>query len=68
MVGDMIKIKYLILILLVFMMGCATIATQSEDGKTLTLRGIGEAKFQNGASIKGEPIIKLPQIPLEYSP
>jgi hypothetical protein len=46
-----------VFILLAFM-GCSTIATQSEDGRTLTLRpgflSSASAEFVNGARIKSE--------------
>ena len=45
--------KQILLILCIFLMGCSTIATQSEDGKTLTIKGSGSAKFNNGAEISG---------------
>jgi len=45
---------------------CSTTATRQEDG-TLTLRGIGEAKWSDGTSIKGEPLLKIPNLPaLKY--
>ena len=53
--------KYLVL--LVFLCGCSTIATQSEDGKTLKIKGGGSAKFENGAEIEGGSFIpKFPAI------
>ena len=54
-----------ILISFICLTGCSTIATQSDDGKTLKLRGIGKAKFENGAEIEGKPIIEMPRIKLE---
>jgi len=43
----------------IFLMGCATIATQTtnEEGKiiTLTLNHSGKAKFDNGAEIESSP-------------
>lgn len=52
------------LILSLSSISCATTATRS-DGETLKIRGIGRAKWPDGAEISGEPMIKLPTIPLE---
>ena len=58
--------KKLLSTLLVFILaGCTTVATQSEDGKKLSIKGAGTAKFENGAEITGGQFIKLPQIELE---
>jgi len=48
-------VKILIGILLLGIVGCVT-ATQSEDGKTLKIKGLGAAKFENGAEISSKPI------------
>ena len=55
--------KYLLIgILLLGICGCSTIATRKDDG-TLEIRGIGSAKWPDGAEITGEPIIKFPDFP-----
>jgi len=55
----------LLLIVLLFS-SCATVATQSEDGKTLKIRGTGSAKFENGAEIEGKTWIPdLPKVEWE---
>lgn len=44
--------RYLLLILTVISLtSCSTVATQSEDGRTLIMRGPGVSKFENGAEI-----------------
>ena len=53
--------KELILVMCLCLAGCSTIATQSEDGKTLKIKGSGKAKFENGAEIEGGTW--LPQMP-----
>ena len=46
--------------------GCSTIATQSDDGKTLKIKGSGKAKFENGAEIEGGTWLpKLPKIEVD---
>ena len=46
--------KYLLLIITVISLtSCSTVATQSEDGLTMKIKGQGAAKFENGASIEG---------------
>ena len=42
--------------------GCSTIATR-DNGETLRIKGIGSAKWPDGAEIKGEPMVKFPQMP-----
>ena len=32
-------------------------------GETLTIKGCGEAHWPDGTSIKGEPMVKFPQLP-----
>jgi len=51
----------LVIISLVLLSGCVTVATESEDGKTLTIEGLsaGSAEFQSGSKIKKEPFFKL---------
>ena len=54
------------LLLLIFLCGCSTVATQSDDLLTLKIRGHGKAKFDNGASIERKSILpKLPPIKLK---
>ena len=54
------------IILLILLSGCTTIATQSDDGKTLTIKGQGKAKFENGAEIEGGSYMpKLPKIEVD---
>lgn len=55
--------KLIVILLLMFLIGCSTIATQSQDGKTLAISGNGKAKFENGALIEGRPIFELPNLP-----
>lgn len=58
--------KNCILIALVFsLFGCSTTARQSADGKTLTIKGFGKAKFDNGAEISGEPLLKFPTLKVQ---
>ena len=54
------------LILIVFLWGCSTVATQSEDRNTLKIRGSGKATFENGAKIEGGSYIpKLPKVEVD---
>ena len=54
------------IILLVALTGCSTIATESEDGKTLTIKGAGSAEFESGAKIQGGTWIPaLPKIEVD---
>ena len=63
-IGEMIVIKYIICGMIFFVLcGCSTTATRKDNG-TLEIKGIGEAHWPDGASIKGEPMIKLPSIPV----
>ena len=58
--------KHLILVLTIFMLGCGTTAKQSEDGLTLSIKGTGSAKFENGAEITGGTWIPtLPNIEID---
>lgn len=58
------KLTYwLSLVLALSSISCATTAMRS-NGETLEIRGIGEAHWPDGASIKGEPMIKLPLVPV----
>lgn len=43
----------ILIFLVIFIAGCSTVATQSEDRNTLTIKGKGSAKFANGATIEG---------------
>ncbi len=52
-------------VLVVCLTGCSTIATQSKDGKTLKIHGFGKAKFDNGAEISGEPMLKFPTMKVQ---
>ena len=56
--------KLMIFIFFCLLSGCSTVATR-EKGETLRIRGIGSAKWPDGAEIKGEPIIRFPTIPIE---
>ncbi len=58
--------KIILLILSTLMFGCSTVATESEDGRTLTIRGSGSAKFESGAEIQGGSFLPpLPKIELD---
>lgn len=58
------KIFYIILLLAIG--GCSTVATQSDDGKLLMIRGSGNAKFENGAEISGGTWLpKIPKIEID---
>jgi hypothetical protein len=46
-------LKYAMLLLILFLSGCSTVAVQSEDGRVLSIKGSGHAKFENGAEIQG---------------
>lgn len=41
-------------LMMVLLSGCAVVATQTDDGKTLKIKGTGNAKFENGAEITGK--------------
>jgi len=57
--------KYLIIIIFL-LSGCQTVATQSEDGLKLTIKGKGKAKFSNSAEIEGGSYIpELPRIRID---
>ena len=51
-----------VLILCLFLTGCSAIAYQSEDGKKLTIHGIGKAHFENGAEIESKPLLDFSKI------
>ncbi len=58
--------KKLFFILLIFIAGCSTVATQGEDGRWLKIKGSGRAKFENGAEIEGGTWIpKFPKIEVD---
>lgn len=58
--------KYLYLIFIFTLVSCSTVATQSEDGLTLKIKGSGSAEFGNGAKIQGGTYIpQLPKIELD---
>ena len=54
--------RYLLILPILFLMGCSTVAYR-DNGETLTIKGCGEAHWSDGTSIKGEPIVKFPQLP-----
>lgn len=54
--------RYAIIISLLMLCGCETVATRSENG-TLTLRGIGKAVWSDNTSIEGKPIVEFPALP-----
>lgn len=54
--------KIVFVLAMILLSGCTTVATRDKDD-TLTLKGIGEAHWKDGTSIKGEPIIKFPDLP-----
>ncbi len=55
--------KYLLLLIIFTSISCSTVAIQSDDGKVLKIKGIGKAKFENGAEIEGRPLIEMPKLP-----
>lgn len=58
--------NFLLLMITISVVGCSTVATQSEDGRTLTIKGSGKASFENGASIEGGTWLpKLPKIEVD---
>ena len=54
--------KYLIPFLLLFLVGCSTIATR-DNGETLKMRGTGKAVWPDGASIEGKSPVQFPSLP-----
>ena len=58
--------KKVLIFMLPFIISCSTVATQSDDGKILVIKGSGHAKFENGAEIEGGTWFpKLPKIEIE---
>ena len=58
-------LKIIALLLLLNLIGCSTVAYR-ENGETLKIKGTGSAKWPDGAEITGEPMFKLPTIPINY--
>ncbi len=64
-------VRGLIIISVVFLMGCSTVVTEYDyvDGKAhavkrIRLRGIGKAKVNDkGFEISSEPWVKIPSLP-----
>ena len=58
--------KYLLLVLMACSLtSCSTVATQSSDGRTLRIRGVGSAKFENGAEVSRSKVFEFPKIEVD---